>query len=96
MPEHGPGHRGPVIEAVRRVLREAAVTTEPSYIEVDDAEDAARLRFLGSPSVRVNGHDIEPGATGRTDFVFACRIYRTDSGMSGQPDERWLRDALAR
>ena len=56
------------------------MSTEPSYIEVDDAEDAVRLRFLGSP-VRMNGHDIEPGAAERTDFVFACRIYRTVSGI---------------
>ncbi len=31
-------------------------------------EEAARRRFLGSPSVRVDGRDIEPGAAERTDF----------------------------
>ena len=51
-------------------------------------------RFLGSPTIRVNGRDIEPGADARSEFTLACRVYRTDSGFSGQPDDRWLRDAL--
>jgi hypothetical protein len=27
--------------------------------------------------------------------ALACRVYRTDSGFAGVPDERWLRDRLA-
>ena len=56
-------------------------------IDVPDAEAAAALRFIGSPTVRVDGHDIEPGADTRDGFVLACRVYKTDSGYSGQPDE---------
>ena len=52
------------------------------------------MRFLGSPTVRVNGRDVEPGADDRDDYVFSCRIYRNQGGVSGQPDERWLRAAL--
>ena len=47
-----------------------------------------------NPSIRVDGRDIEPGAEARTDYTFSRRIYRTQHGISGQPDERWLRDAL--
>lgn len=53
------------------------------------------MRFLGSPTVRVNGRDVEPGAEERTDYVLACRVYRGEAGFSGQPDERWVREALA-
>lgn len=86
---------GPVIALVERLLAESAVDAEVRRVEVVDADAAARLRFLGSPSVRVDGRDIEPGADDRAEYVFACRVYRTDAGMSGQPDERWLRDVLA-
>lgn len=84
-----------VVALVGRLLGESAVDAELRRVEVVDADAAARLRFLGSPSIRVDGRDIEPGADNRSEYVFACRIYRTDAGMSGQPDERWLRDALA-
>jgi hypothetical protein len=90
----------PNIEAtiafVERKLGESGVDAEVRRVDVADADAAARLRFLGSPSVRVDGCDIEPGADDRNEYVLACRVYRTNAGMSGQPDERWLRDALAR
>ena len=53
-------------------------------------EDARRLHFLGSPSIRVNGVDIEPGADARRDYALACRIY----GSSGLPERALLASAL--
>jgi hypothetical protein len=81
---------------VERVGGELGVRPEIGMIEVPDVETAHRQRFLGSPTVRVDGRDIEPGADDREEFTLACRVYRLDSGYSGQPDERWLRDALWR
>ena len=63
-------------------------------VEVADADSAARLRFLGSPTVRVDGRDVEPGASERYEFVLSCRVYRTERGLAGQPDEAWIRHAL--
>ncbi|HET8892570.1 MAG TPA: hypothetical protein VFM96_00535 [Gaiellaceae bacterium] len=51
------------------------------------------MRFLGSPTVRVNGRDVEPGADEREGFAFGCRVYANGAGL---PDERLVRDALAR
>jgi hypothetical protein len=62
---------------------------------IDDAH-AQRERFLGSPTVRVDGQDIEPGADQRTDYGMKCRLYRTATGLSGQPQEDWLDAALNR
>lgn len=64
-------------------------------MNVHDPTAAKRLRFLGSPTIRVDGRDIEPGADERIEYVLACRVYRTEHGAAGVPDERWLRDALA-
>lgn len=80
---------------VKRVIAEMDVEAELMLVKVPDAEAAARERFLGSPTIRVDGIDIEPGADQRTDFVLACRVYRTNHGTSGVPDEQWLRAALA-
>jgi hypothetical protein len=88
-------HADPALELVTRVVGELGVGADVRRVDVPDFEAAAAQRFLGSPTIRVNGRDVEPGADERSDFVLSCRIYRTDAGFSGQPDERWLRDALA-
>ena len=82
-------------ELVERVVAEAGSTVEVLDVAVPDPEAAKRMRFLGSPTVRVDGRDIEPGADERTEYVLACRIYRTEHGVAGVPDEAWLRSAIA-
>ncbi len=60
----------PNIERTRTNVAEALAaegkTASVTHIEVDTPELAARHRFLGSPSVRVNGFDVEQTAEGRT------------------------------
>ena len=80
---------------VERVSRELDIEPEIRLVEVSDLEAAERLRFLGSPTIRVDGRDVEPGADSREMFVFACRVYRSDAGPSGLPHEDWLRNALS-
>ncbi len=80
---------------VERVAADMSVTPEIHLVEVPDAEAAPEMRFLGSPSIRVDGRDVEPGADERESFVFACRVYRAERGFTGQPEERWIREALA-
>ena len=82
-------------ELVDRVLSEMRIAADVQLVDVVDGEAALRQGFLGSPTVRVDGRDIEPGADERADFALTCRVYRTDDGFRGQPDEAWLRQALA-
>ena len=90
-----PNHEG-ARELVERVSRELALEPELRLVNVPDEEAARRLRFLGSPTIRVAGEDVDPHAGERDDYVLSCRVYRTESGFAGQPDERWVRDALER
>lgn len=90
-----PNH-GATRELVQRVAVEDGLDIDLQLVEVRSPEDAQRLRFLGSPSVRVGGRDVEPGADSRDAFVLACRVYRTDSGLKGFPSEEWVRAALHR
>ena len=82
-------------ELVERVSRELGVEPELRLVNVPDEEAARRLRFLGSPTIRVGGSDVEPHAEERDEYVLSCRVYRTVRGFAGHPDERWVRDALA-
>jgi len=89
-------HAEPAVALVRETARELGVAATVSLVEVADPETAIRLRFLGSPTIRVDGHDVEPGAERREDFALGCRIYRTRDGQSGLPTREWVRAALAR
>lgn len=62
---------------------------------VETPEAAASERFLGSPTVRVNGVDVDPTAAERNDFGLKCRIYRSTEGASPLPPEHWIHAALA-
>jgi hypothetical protein len=73
-----------------RVLAELAIDAKVNEIEVADAADAARQRFPGSPTIRVDDRDIEPAAREDATFSFSCRLYGTgDSSL-----ESLLRRAL--
>lgn len=85
-----PNHE-PTVELAQRVVSDLGVEAEVNEISVASAEDAETHRFLGSPSVRVNGRDIEPGADARSSYALSCRMY----GDSGVPPRTWLITALA-
>jgi hypothetical protein len=88
-------HREGARELVASVLERTGVAGDVELIDVPDPGAAEQLRFLGSPTIRVDGRDIEPGAEARRDYALACRVYSTRLGFRGQPDESWLIEALA-
>jgi hypothetical protein len=80
---------------VERVAGELGIEPELRLVNVADQEAAERMRS-SARRLRVGGRDVEPHADQRTDYGLSCRVFRTEAGMVGQPDEGWLRDALAR
>jgi hypothetical protein len=79
---------------LRELLAHAGAEDRLELRRVETIEAAERERFLGSPSVRIDGRDIEPGADDRTDYGMNCRLYRTEGGMRGEPPEEWVLAAL--
>lgn len=57
-----------------------------------NAEHAAQLGFLGSPSFRSGGVDFWPEA--RDTFELNCRVYSTPSGLKGVPTVDMLREKI--
>lgn len=58
----GCGHGQRTMELIADVLRDHAWDAELETITVSTMEDAHRQRFPGSPTIRVDGVDIEPRA----------------------------------
>ncbi len=90
-----PNHQ-PAVALVERVSRELGIEPNLRLVNVPDQEAARRLRFLGSPTIRVGGVDVDPKTEERADYALSCRLFQTERGVSGQPDEAWVREALQR
>ncbi|TMC47697.1 MAG: DUF2703 domain-containing protein [Chloroflexi bacterium] len=88
-----PNHK-PALDLVDRVGRELGIEPQIRLVNVPDQGAAQRLRFLGSPTIRVGGRDVDPYTEERDDYALSCRVFRTVAGIVGQPDERWVRQAL--
>ncbi len=88
-----PNHDGAIALAAR-VCEQLGSAAEVRVIDIPDQPAAEQARFLGSPTIRVDGRDIEPGAERQEEYVHACRLYRVGHSLRGLPDEAWLRQAL--
>ena len=84
-----PNHE-PAVALARQVIADLGADASVEAVEVQGVDDAERMRFLGSPTLVVDGVDIEPCARSRTDFGLCCR---TDNGK-GTPPRKLLEDAL--
>lgn len=79
----------PTLERIHQVLREEGCDAKVREVLVPDVETAHNVRFLGSPTIRVNGVDIEPTAKERKDFGLMCRRY-----ANGIPSHELIREAV--
>lgn len=75
------------------ILEEEHIDVPLIEVCVRTAEEAARYRFIGSPSVRVNGEDIEHQHED-VSYTLACRLYRHENGFSGVPPKALIRGAV--
>jgi alkylmercury lyase len=79
---------------LERLLRETGVSDPIELRRVESVDAAEAERFLGSPSLRIDGQDVEPGADERDDFGLKCRLYRSATGADALPPDAWIRTAL--
>ena len=82
----------------RALLEEVLAALEPgTTIEDIDATDpivAGRRRFPGSPTIRIDGRDVDPSYDDPGDYTPRCRLYRTADGLRGVPERTWIEAAL--
>jgi putative component of toxin-antitoxin plasmid stabilization module len=79
---------------LRELLERAGIAQKMRRREVSSPQDAIAERFLGSPTLRIDGVDVEPGAEVRIDFGLKCRLYRTESGLVVVPPDALVTRAL--
>ena len=79
-------HAQPALDLTREVAAGLCPDAAVAAVEVTDGQDLAAAGFLGSPTVRVDGQDIE-GLAGALSEL-ACRTYET-----GGVPPRWMIEA---
>ena len=89
-------HYPATLALVERIRAEVGIDTELRISLILDQAAAVQARFPGSPTVRVDGRDVEPGSEPVTEYIVGCRLYRLEHRFAGQPEERWIRQALLR
>jgi hypothetical protein len=83
-----------LLPELRELLAGEGIADQVELRAVETIEDAERERFLGSPTVRIDGRDIEPAAAERRDYGLKCRLYRTADGTSGLPPRQLVAEAI--
>lgn len=90
--EDCPSHEA-ALERLRGVLAEEGVEAGIEVTEVENEEQAQDLRFVGSPTIRVEGRDIDPPR--EQSYALTCRAYQLEDGrISPLPSEAMIRSAL--
>jgi hypothetical protein len=87
-------HRRDALALINDVLLKQAAVAQVREIEVPDSDAARENKFLGSPTIRVNGKDIEPAARSMRRYGLMCRVYLHGNVTSGIPPRVMIEDAL--
>lgn len=83
----------PELEAL---LRSVGMDDPVQLRLIESHDQAVAERFLGSPTVRIDGADVDPTAGDRTEYAVVCRLYRSSTGTSGRPPPDWVVSAAGR
>ena len=78
------------LDRVRSVFTARAGAFQVETIRVATIDEAVRLRFFGSPTVQVDGLDVDPASGALADVTLGCRLY----DGSGSPSVEMLKAAI--
>jgi len=84
------------LENAREALRLEGLPEDVELIAVESDADAQAKRFIGSPTIRINGVDVEGQEAEEKGYGFGCRIYVNNGSPAGWPSVEKVRRALTR
>lgn len=91
--EDCPSHDA-ALKRLRQALREEGLPLEFQVIKVETREQARQLRFVGSPTILIDGQDILPPPPD-SHYALTCRAYQLEDGrISPLPSLGMIRRAL--
>jgi len=83
-----------ITDNIKDILAEDGIDADISLFLLETPEDARRLHFTGSPTVRINGMDIESNMQNNKDYGLRSRLYNINGKESDYPTKSMIRDAI--
>jgi len=87
-------NRQSAVARVQEVLREENISAELLEASVSQESTARELHFPASPTIRVNGLDVEPEVRTSREYGIRCRTYVVNGRRVGLPSRELLRQAI--
>lgn len=75
-------------------MRQQGVDDPVDMVRVTSVEDAHATQFLGSPTIRIDGTDLETSDGQEGAFGLGCRVYREGQQTTGWPSIPLIHQAL--
>ncbi len=70
---------------LKKALRLEGLPEDVAMIHVEGPEEAQTKRFIGSPTIRIDGVDVEGTDAEKKGYGYGCRIYSENGGSAGWP-----------
>lgn len=91
--EDCPSHEA-AMERLQQVMAEENIDEEIEIVHVETEEQAQAMRFVGSPTILIDGEDVDPPPVDAFTAL-TCRVYHWDDGrFSPLPSPDMIRNAL--
>lgn len=84
----------PALALLREVLKWGKCPAEVTVRSIETEADAIKYHFRGSPTILIDGVDIEGPSRSHLDKRPSCRVFGLRAGQSGVPDASVIKQAL--
>jgi hypothetical protein len=90
-------HKDAIRQVLQEALAEAGLPDQPvQETTIRDDEDAIRTRCIGSPTIRVDGFDVEYMEREPDERSAGCRYFNTVAGWKPVPEKGMIVRSLTR
>lgn len=76
---------------LKAVLKELSIDDEIDMILVESPDHAQELKFQGSPSIVIDGIDLE---SKNDPALYGCRIYEIEGKLTGTPTKQFIKEKI--
>lgn len=84
------------LENLNSVLSEQGIQICTEMIAVTSPAEAQHLNFLGSPTIQIDGVDLEGIEALKSGVGYGCRMYKDGNQMRGWPSKEQIQSALSK
>ncbi|MCP5004334.1 MAG: hypothetical protein GY941_10410 [Planctomycetes bacterium] len=84
------------MKLIEEIVHEKGISADINLIQVDNAKEAGRLQFVGSPTVRVGGMDVENDLMQTMSYGLKNRLYCRQGNTYSYPSKGRIESAILR